>query len=109
MIQRRAGASFPLEALAELLGADLDGHRAVQARIARFIDLAHSAGANQREDLIRAEPCACREGHITAVEAGQTACTTTVYWTHAVSGRGFRIDGAGDFKSAPRPHDRRRV
>src|SRR5260370_26591752 len=32
-----------------------------------------------------------------------------VYWTHAVSGRGFRIDGAGDLESAERPHDRRGV
>src|SRR6266446_3020504 len=32
-----------------------------------------------------------------------------VYWTHAVSGRGFRIDGAGDLEPAERPHDRRGV
>src|SRR5713226_10488351 len=32
-----------------------------------------------------------------------------VYWTHAVSSGGFRIDGAGDFEPAQRPHDRRRV
>jgi len=31
MIQRGDGAGFPLEALAELLGADLDNYRAVQA------------------------------------------------------------------------------
>src|SRR5438132_2924837 len=34
---------------------------------------------------------------------------TAVYWTHAVSGRGFRIDGPGDSEPKPRPHDRRRV
>src|SRR6266852_7286267 len=32
-----------------------------------------------------------------------------LHWTHAVSSRGFRIDGAGDFEPGPRPHDRRRV
>src|SRR2546421_3268286 len=38
-------------------------------------------------------------------------CTilTAVYWTHAVRGGGFRIDGAGDSEPKPRPHDRRCV
>jgi len=52
MIQRGDRAGFPLEALIELLGADLDGHGAVEARVARCVDFAHASGAERREDLV---------------------------------------------------------
>ena len=40
MIQRGDSAGFPLEALAKLLGADLDGYRAVEPNVPRLVDLA---------------------------------------------------------------------
>lgn len=55
MIQRGDGSGFPLEALAELLSADLDSDRAVQAGVAGFVYFAHAAGANRRDDLVGAE------------------------------------------------------
>lgn len=42
----------------QCIGEDLDGDVALQPRVARAVDLAHSARANERGDLVRAEPCA---------------------------------------------------
>ena len=53
MIQRRDGARFPLEALAEILVRNLDGDGAIEAHIARTIYLAHAARADGRDDLVR--------------------------------------------------------
>jgi hypothetical protein len=57
-----AGSTFvPLEAFAELrIGGevgrqDLDRHRAIEARVARLVDLAHAAGASERDDFVRPE------------------------------------------------------
>jgi len=67
--QRRDGPGFALEALTELgigcerFGQDLDGDGAIQPRVARPIDLSHSAGANGRLDLVRAEAGAGGQGH----------------------------------------------
>ena len=55
MIQRGDGAGFPIEALAELLGADLDGDYSVEPRIAGFVHFPHAAGADGREDLTGTE------------------------------------------------------
>ena len=61
MGQLRDRARFAIEALAELRiggergGQHLDGDRAVEPRVARAIDLAHPAGAEGRQDLVRAE------------------------------------------------------
>ena len=40
---------------------DLHGHRAIEPRIARAIDLAHAARAEGRLNLVGAEPCASTE------------------------------------------------
>ena len=55
MIQRRDGASLAFEAVAKLLGDQLDGDRPVQPRVAGLIDLTHPSRADRRDDLIRAE------------------------------------------------------
>jgi len=41
----------------------LEGNCAVQPRIAGAIDLAHPAGANQADNLVRADRCSRLEGH----------------------------------------------
>ena len=69
MVQRRGGAGFLLESMeavgvgGERDGQDLDRHVTTQPRIARAIDLAHAAGADDRDDFIGAEPLAGGEGH----------------------------------------------
>jgi hypothetical protein len=55
MIQRGNGFRFALETLAELRGADFDRDDPVQAGIPSLIDLAHAAGADGLQDLIRTE------------------------------------------------------
>ena len=42
---------------------DLDGHVAPEPRVPRAIDFAHTAGAERRDDLVRAEACAGGQGH----------------------------------------------
>jgi hypothetical protein len=48
MIQRRNRLGFPLEAVGELLVGCLDGHDAVEACVACFVDLAHAPRAYER-------------------------------------------------------------
>ena len=61
VIEGRGGVCFLDKPAAAILVADavgrqyLDGHLAVQTRIARAIDLAHPAGADESEDLVRPE------------------------------------------------------
>ena len=61
VVQRRDGSGFAIEPLAQIgiggdvRGQDLDGDRAIEAGIARLVDLAHAAGANCAYDLIRPE------------------------------------------------------
>ena len=43
---------------------DFDGDGAVQARVARAIDLAHAACTDAGDDLISAESNAGRQGHL---------------------------------------------
>ena len=45
----------PIGVGGERLGQDLDRDVAIQLRVARAIDLAHAAGAEGRQDLVRAE------------------------------------------------------
>jgi len=65
----RDGAGLALEARAtfrvgaQFSGEDLDGDRAVEARVAGLVDLTHSAGADEAQDLIGAQPRARREAH----------------------------------------------
>ena len=42
---------------------DLDRHCAFEASVHRLVDLAHAAGTNRAEDLVRAEPRACHQRH----------------------------------------------
>ena len=42
----------------DVLVQDLDGHRSIEPRIQRFVDLAHSTGADQFDDLVVTQPCA---------------------------------------------------
>ena len=64
VVQARDGARFALEALAAPWitatsgGQDLDGDDAIQPRVARPIDLAHSARAENGLNLVRPEECA---------------------------------------------------
>ena len=64
----RDGSRFPLEALTVLRGGallrqDLDRHGPVQARVPRLVHLAHSAGADCGEDLVRPEARSDGQGH----------------------------------------------
>ena len=47
----------------EHLGQDLDRDVTIELRVARAIDLAHAAGAEGREDFVRAESCAGLQCH----------------------------------------------
>jgi hypothetical protein len=53
VIQRRHCAGFALESFAKSLFRDLDRHGAVQPRIARAVDTAHSSRAYKILDTIR--------------------------------------------------------
>ena len=64
MIQRRDGAGFALETLAELGLGNLDGDDAIKARVAGLIHFAHPAGAERGKDFVRAEFVAGRERHV---------------------------------------------
>ena len=61
VVEGGRGARLLLEAAAairisgELFRQDLDRHLAAQPRVARPVDLAHAAGAERRENLVRAE------------------------------------------------------
>ena len=60
---------FAVEAIAELRivgelgGKDFDGDDAIEARVARLVDLAHTAGSDGGDDFIRAESSAGSERH----------------------------------------------
>ena len=56
VVQCGDGACLAAEALAERFFGNFDCDVAPQPRVARPVHLAHSAGANEREDLVRAEP-----------------------------------------------------
>jgi len=55
VVQAGNGACFPFETIGEPAGADLNGYGAVKTRFSRFLDLAHSAGAQLVYDLIRSQ------------------------------------------------------
>ena len=44
----------------------LDGDRAAEAGVASLVDLAHSAGGERRDDLVRSETFAWVQGHAMA-------------------------------------------
>ena len=70
VIERRGGAGFLLEAAqtvgitGELGGQHLDRDLATESRVFCQIDLAHSAGAELRDNLIMIEACARGNDHI---------------------------------------------
>ena len=69
MIQAGDGPRLALEALlqirvgGEVLGQHLDGHGALQPRVARAIDFAHPARARRPHDLVGAQFCSCGKCH----------------------------------------------
>jgi hypothetical protein len=62
MAQRGDGARFALESratvgtLGQIPREQLDGDRAIEASLASFVDLAHTAHADERQDLVGAQP-----------------------------------------------------
>src|SRR5215472_15102410 len=71
MIERGQHLRLPLKAehaagiLSECVGQDLQCHVALQFHVARTVNLTHTAGADGRGDLIRAEFCADGDGQST--------------------------------------------
>jgi hypothetical protein len=69
MIQRCHDLRFtfeprqPLGISGEQLRQDFDGDIAIELRVAGAVDLAHAAGPDGSEDLVRAESSAGQEGH----------------------------------------------
>ena len=64
MIESGYRAGFPFESLAELLGGDVNGHVAAEPGIACAVDLPHTAGANERKDLVWSQLSPDGQGHI---------------------------------------------
>ncbi len=79
MVQRRNGPSFALKPPApvgvprEGLGQDLNRDVTAEPRIASLVHVAHAAGAQRHEDLIRSKQCARRKRH-DVVGARNQAC-----------------------------------
>ena len=55
MIQRRHGASFALETLAELFVRNLDCDDSIEPRVARLVHFTHATRADGRNNFVRAE------------------------------------------------------
>jgi hypothetical protein len=74
MTEGGSGAGFPQKALAmsfvrgHARAEHLNRHRAVQARVAGMVDLAHAAGSQETDDLIRTEPRSRGQGHSSSLE-----------------------------------------
>src|SRR5688572_12456794 len=72
MLQRRDGVRLALKTLARLQRLDqlrrqhFDRDVATKPRVARAVDLAHAAGTDGSENLVRAEAITCRQGHVCA-------------------------------------------
>ena len=70
MTQRGERLGLALEPLLQIrvrgdvLGEDLDGDGAVQARVGRFVDLAHAPRANGGSNRVGTEPRARGQGHL---------------------------------------------
>src|SRR6266700_4185922 len=63
MIQGSDSAGFPLEALIELLGAQLDRHHTVEACVAGSVHFTHASRADRHEDLVGSKSGAGSEAH----------------------------------------------
>ncbi|HTB13421.1 MAG TPA: hypothetical protein VK752_17690 [Bryobacteraceae bacterium] len=55
MIQRGDGAGFALKSFSEFFGGNFDGDDSVESGVAGFPHFAHPAGADGRENFVRAE------------------------------------------------------
>jgi len=72
VVQGRNGASLALEAgtqigiASDLTRQDLDGNRSIEACVAGSVNLAHAAGSEGGDNLIRAEAGAGGEGQTAA-------------------------------------------
>jgi hypothetical protein len=64
VVQRRHGASFALEAFAELRLRGLDRDDAIEARVEGAVHVAHTPRADRREDFVRTESFAWLERHL---------------------------------------------
>ena len=64
VIQRRDGAGFAFETLAEGRLGDLHGDHPAEARIAGLIHFAHTPGSYRGKDFVRPEFFAGRERHV---------------------------------------------
>jgi hypothetical protein len=70
MVQAGEELGFALEAghafrvSADSLGKDLDGDLAFETGVAGAVHFAHSPDAEQADDLVSAETCTRRDGHI---------------------------------------------
>ena len=63
VVQRGDGASLLLEALAVRAIECFDRDRAAEPGVGRLVDLAHAAGADGRDDLVRTKPVTWQKGH----------------------------------------------
>jgi hypothetical protein len=69
MIELRDDARFPLEALTtawvgrDMRAQDLDRDNAIESRVARLVDLAHTTGAEVHDDFVRTEVSPSQESH----------------------------------------------
>src|SRR3970040_555540 len=89
MAERGERPGFALEPLlqgrisGDVRREDFDGDRTVEPRVARAIDFAHPARAEERDNLIRPESSAGRESHV-------------LWWRdYTVNIRGARARSAG--------------
>src|SRR5882762_1542703 len=57
---------------------DLQRDVATELRIARAIDLAHAAGAERRQDFVRAEACASGQAHAYFLSPAAQFSTTAI-------------------------------
>jgi hypothetical protein len=64
VIQRRDGAGFAFETLAEGRLGDLHGDHPAEARIAGLVHFAHTPGSKRGKDFVRPESFAGRERHV---------------------------------------------
>ena len=64
VIQRGNGPCFAFHPLTQAFPRNLDGHVAPQSRIVGAVHLAHSPGADGRENLVGTQFLASRERHV---------------------------------------------
>ena len=80
VVQRGDGARLtfeslpPLRVAGEIWRQHLERNGAIEPRIARPVDLAHSPRASERDDLVRAEASAGRQGHVGLSRAADRVC-----------------------------------